>query len=311
MVILALAGCVATGSPISSARDVKLLLDEKGIPCESFDVSKEEETNAEILSCLDGTVSQDQFFFIIWKTADAKDRAFSNFCQGIESKGSAATELIVGKTWVAYSASDYFPISALAEELGSEVGSGAEICETQGLEVASSLNEANLASCQAIIANYEDLASVEIRHFNLVSLETLADESLSMVDRIGSFNGSAMNVSFETLTDYEGELFSNLRALYNNPDTPANLASAARDVDYYLMSKAAHAYGNQTSPEYLFTNFPDVPNNPTTSDKEMVVQEMNRQLSEHNSRVAEFRLEKASVLLQVAIVIDICRATSD
>lgn len=308
-IILFLTGCVALDEPILSGRDMKQMLDSKAIDCEPFDVSTDEDSKAELLSCLDGTASEQYYFFLIWESSQERNAAFSDFCFNLARRGNASEEMIVGETWVAYSESNYFPASALATELGSEILSGEDFCTLEGFEIAETLNANGKTQCQQTLELYGKFDEVSIRELGRVSIATARNESLDLTGRIGFFNGRAMNVSADVLTEYEQSLRKSLRGLITDPETPSTLVSAAKDIDYRSVSKASTLHKNGTSPAFLFTELPDdMPRNATDRQLQEVVDHMNLQIDEHNMRVAEFNVAKSVFMLDLALVLDTCQA---
>ena len=309
VIIFFLTGCVALDEPILSGRDMKQTLDSKEIDCESFDVSTDEDSRAELLSCLDGTASEQYYFFLIWESSQERNAAFSDFCFNLARRGNASEEMIVGETWIAYSESNYFPASELAKELDSEILSGEDFCTLEGFEIAETLNANGKAQCQQILELYGKFDEVSIRELRRVSIATARNESLDLVDRIGFFSGRAMNVAEGVLTGYEASLRKVLLALTRDPETPSDLTSLSQNIDHRSVSKASKRHDNGTSPAFLFTELPDdLPRNATDRELQGVLEEMNLQIDEHNMRVAEFNVAKSLFMLDLAVVLDTCQA---
>lgn len=144
-----LAACTASPSAsdaIQTARDMKLLLDERQIDCEAFDVFSTG-ADSEVLTCLDGTASQKSFRFLVWKSIDLRDADLEDFCFELNRQGNAATELIVQDTWLAYSESDFFPATAFADELDASIVSGLDFCTSRSLEVAPAYSDLEITEC--------------------------------------------------------------------------------------------------------------------------------------------------------------------
>jgi hypothetical protein len=133
---------------VQTARDLKFLLDERQIACDDFDVFSTG-ADSEVLACLDGTASQKSFRFLIWRSLDLRDAGLEGFCYELNRNGNASSELIIQDTWLAFSESDFFPASSLADELDASIVSGQDFCASRGLEVAPAYSDLEIADCES------------------------------------------------------------------------------------------------------------------------------------------------------------------
>lgn len=298
---LALAGCTAMDPEITSGRDMKLLLDEKGIDCESFDVTNDSENSGEILTCLDGSVKNDPFSFIIWPTVQDRDLSFTDFCLDLKRRGNAENSLIVQETWVAYSSSTFFSAEDLAEELGAEIISGQSFCEDRGLEVALTLSDPGIEACNDVHEIFKKYEGLSIRRA----------EKLSASNPNALYVGQMISVDTSELSTMAQDLRVELRKLTDDPEVPTDIRDKAEEVDIGSVVRSATNYDNGTSPAYLFTTFPswyEEISNPTREQILQAFSEINETHDEHNTRVGEFEVELALFNFSLAGVLDACRA---
>lgn len=301
ILVLSLTGCSVTQSEITSGRDMKLLLDDQGIDCASFDVSDDLVANAEILTCLDGSVKNEPFSFLIWRSMEDRDLGFADFCLDLKRRGNAEGDLIVQDTWVAYSSSSFFSADDLAEELGAEIISGESFCSERGLEIALTLTESGIVTCNAIHDLFEDFKDVSIDEAVLLTAQTVGSR--------GFYSGDMGNVDKETLSRMSNDLRLELRKLITDPDVPQEVRDAASQVEYNAAYKAATKHENGTAPLYFFVDIPEWARNTSLTNKaaaQQFLDEVNSQYIEHNLWVADFKVELAFFNLSVAGVLDAC-----
>ena len=296
---LVLSGCSTFGTEATNARQMKQLLDEKQVDCLQFEVQNDEEMRGELLTCADGTVKAEEFAFLIWPSSAEMELAFSEVCMNLKRLGNADEEFIVEGTWIAYSASTFWPASALAQELGAEILSGESFCNQLGLEIAAALSEDGVDACRAINESYQKFRKVKIAKADLF--------------RAGANNqiyfGSMVSPEKGTLNTMGSALRKQLRELSMIEDVPAELADRALDIDHLAVYRGATEHDNGTSPAYLFLSSPDELEGrsaQTREERQLLFDHWNEQVRTHNSRAATFEVALAGFNLQLAGLLDTC-----
>lgn len=296
---LLLVGCSDLQQDISNGRDMKLLLDSKGIDCESFDVDEELVANGEILTCLDGTVKNEPFAFIIWPAIDDRDAGFAGFCMDLKRRGNAQEALIVEDTWVAYSESSFFPAEILADELGAEIISGESFCLDRGLEIGAVLSKEGIQACDALYELAEEAKAISIDEVQLLTANNIG---------FGFQNGSKMNVDKEFLMSMSSDLWA-VKGTLSEEGIPLEIASAVDEIEPNGVYTAATKHENGTAPMSFWVNIPSWAKNKGSYSKaeaQELIDELNEQYIEHNVWVAEFKVELAFFNLSLARVLDAC-----
>jgi len=288
--LLLLTACTLGTTSLDGAntgRDVKLLLDERRIQCESFDVEVNEETGAEVLTCLDGTSSQGEFQFLVWDSTESRDAGLEGFCYNLNRRGNAAFELIVQRTWIAYSDSSFFPASALAEELDAKIVSGEEFCTNQGLEVALVLSDDGIQKCQSII----DLAA----RFGGVGVTRYAIP-YGFNELVSKNRGPYLTPNVSTIQAMTNTLRTDMRALSRIEDVPEDLKAAVRDFPYSDLVDKAQTGDNGSSLDYFFPDFDeDLEGQAQLDDLNFQVSLFNISLKGFETQVQVFNLQLMSV----------------
>lgn len=291
--LLAVSGCGFIQEDVSSGRDMKLLLDARGLDCEAFEVENDLVTNGEILTCLDGSLRNEPFSFIIWPSTEARDLGLTNFCLDLKSRGNAEKDFIVESTWVAYSSSSFLTAEDLADDLGAAIVTGEAFCVERGLEIGARLSKERMQTCDSIYKLHGDLKEISVREAVLVTGENVGTASL--------YFGSMSNVDKGTLSRMNLDLLMELGTLKTDPDIPGEIREKVDAVDHL----AVHA-----APLYLFTEIPSWAKGKPALPRAQALKlldEINAQYIDHNVRVADFNIDLSSLNSSLTRVLDACR----
>lgn len=158
-----LSSCSGLPTEITSARDMKAQLDDKGVDCFSFLVEPSQSNGAESLFCEDGSVNVNNgFVFSIWTSQEERDAGLTDFCFQLARSGSRELSLIAGETWVGFSESGLITAGVLSEELGVDEVKADSFCNSLGLEIGETLEMVALDACNQIYDVYDTLLFLEI-----------------------------------------------------------------------------------------------------------------------------------------------------
>lgn len=281
-VVLVVSGCTFFEPSARNARELKKLLDDRGVACEEFEVTVDEETQGELLTCKDGSAKNEGFYFVVWTSTEKRDEALKDFCFNIKRRANAQDEFIAASSWIGYSASTYIPTSLLAEELGQKVQNGESFCSERGLEVAEALSDEGVAIVKSIYVTYKDLQRVGIEKAEKYTL------------RFGSM------MSGPELANLESRLDTDLFKLKKVPDLPSEILAKIEAIDPKAISKASRAFDNGTSPAYLFMSGFEGNSYEEKWDSMMPT------INEHNRRVDLFNIAHSGAIINLASLLDTC-----
>lgn len=281
--VLTLSSCTIFEPSVTNARELKKQLDDREVACEEFEVTADSETGGELLTCRDGSARNEGFFFLVWTSTEERDQALSEFCFNLKRRANAEEAFIAGSTWIGYSASTYIPTSLLADELGEKVLSGESFCSDRGLEIAEALSDEGVDICKSINVISKDLRRVSIERAQKYQL------------RIGDMMTGSGSLVFT-----EVKLREALHNLKQIADVPEELLVIIESIEPTAISKAAKAFDNGTSPQYLFMEFIGGSTYEEKWDSVMP------QITEHNRRVALFELAQSALLINTATLLDTC-----
>ena len=211
---LALAGCGLGQVPIESARDLKILLDSKAVPCEEFQVDALEDFSAQTLTCLDGTADPKAVVFVVWPNSDLRSKDLASFCFDLARKGNAKEEMVAGESWLGYSDSVYLSIPEVAEALDADLVSGLEFCESQNLEVAASLSDQGLSACNSLSSDFRTFESAKPSPLTMLAVGDPSNDFY-----FGDV-GELTNNEWSSLT---GRIYNSIRELLSDKSTPDDL----------------------------------------------------------------------------------------
>lgn len=281
-VVLALSGCTLFEPTVTNARELKKQLDDREVACVEFEVTADEETEGELLTCKDGSAKNEGFYFVVWTSTEKRDEALKDFCFNIKRRANAQDEFIAAPSWIGYSASAYIPTSLLADELGQKVQNGESFCSERGLEVAEALSDEGVAIVKSISDIYKDLQKVSIEKAERYTLR---------------FGSMMLGPKVEPL---ESRLSTELRKLKRVPELPAEILAKIEAIDPKAISKASRSHDNGTSPANLFMSGFE------GNSYEEKWDSMMPKIKEHNRRVDLFNIAHSGALINLASLLDTC-----
>lgn len=172
-----LSSCSGVATEITSARDMKELLDEKGIDCDPFQTGMSDNTNAEVLSCEDGSANEENAYqFSIWSTEADFSVGLQEMCRNLDRMRKLEDEVVLGKTWFAFTDSSLIDEELLSSELVSTSIQASALCDERDYPIDLVLSGEAIAACEEIEEDFRKLPGLK---FNTPSSEPFGEVTVT------------------------------------------------------------------------------------------------------------------------------------